>query len=389
MKKEQIESYAKVTRQALTNPELSSDALRLLILMTNNAEGWKINTTYYQRLLAWHPSKLSQKTAELIRLGYLTKTKTIIPGTNKFDYKYLFPTTFTFTNIVNTNVLNTNFVKPKLNKNKLDTAPSILNNTPSLKERNKKPSSPKLSKLEEVRLLMQIHSIPSIIEEEKKPSESCVEDMVSIKQIERFDQQESYIYTEDMIEPIESVIKGIPAIQIDSEVTNPIIEEVIPYQPKQANNSIKHLDGRFDFNKEEIDQLKQYTLDVFKSRSDEFLSTEDLKETITKYLNNLVILDFQPGGLPVSSWRGYISKSAIQEIERYKVEKEKQFKALQLKQKQLEMALKQAKEFDDRQSRVKAEVIQRQPTVVEAREIDHSKIYDPINQPGTRYCAKY
>lgn len=79
--------FLQIKRQAVVDSKLTDPGLRLLMLMLNNSTDWKINTTYFGRLLGWSPKKLSNATNNLIECGYLTKTKQR-QASGAFVYQY-------------------------------------------------------------------------------------------------------------------------------------------------------------------------------------------------------------------------------------------------------------------------------------------------------------
>ncbi len=348
MKKEQIESYAKVTRQALTNPNLSSDALRLLILMTNNSEEWKVQTTYYQKLLAWHPSRLSKNTVELIKLGYLVKNKTIIPGTNKFEYSYSFPTTFTITNVVNTMVVDTNFVKPKLNKNNLNNAPTI--------------KIPGLSGNDIKKALVLNIAMDSINQYNKKEIEGN-KNQQAVQLPEEHHSKEGKIeklntagylvekQVEKVGEPISNPktdLKAITDIQeennteihstkeVDSDA--PIFDNWVPKtqlaDPSSIQIDLSGLNGKEELTDEDKLQVFASVKQKFILRATEFSSQEVMSERLRAYATKLKDNNFKSGGKSISRWNQFLDGAIggiISDLNFKQIEKEEAKEASQIR----------------------------------------------------------
>jgi len=415
-----------ITQEALRNEKLSDKALRLLILMINNEENFEIRTTYFAHILGWCNETLAEYTAELIALGYVHKDKIRIPGARGgFKYKYSFPLISTNPNVTSPNVTNR-----ELNKNKLHPEkeiPGKMDVNSLNKKENKKSASPKPFKFASD--FEMLHFIGGLQEEyESKEKQVEIESTsfgaaeVLNSTVEGLISQDTPIYTMDMIEPLESELNGFyqqhaieasntpistmniieptenPSerlnrqVQLESEKTQSVERDGV-----KANNSIKHLDNRFDFNKEEKAQLYQYTIDVYKHRMNEFLSEEDFREVVGTYLNNLLNQDFQPNGKAVQSWRSYINSSVNPQIQKYKEAKAEEFKELRLRNRQAEIARQVLLEAEDIQERKryydairksKESALQSKDNQAVKQEIDPLKIYDPINQPGTRYTMR-
>ena len=79
--------FDKISKSITRDIKLTDSAYRLMVLIINNQTDWKINTSYYQKLLGWSNDKLSNATKNLIELGYLTRTK-INKGNKGFGYQY-------------------------------------------------------------------------------------------------------------------------------------------------------------------------------------------------------------------------------------------------------------------------------------------------------------
>ena len=140
-------NYAVIPHSVLRDENLSDKALRLLMLMINNAEEiekgkkFKIQTTYFQHLLGWCNHTLSDATKELISLGYITKTKTRNKSEKSgFTYYYTFSLSSSFVKVTDVNVTNTELNNINLNTAKqLKPSNSSLSSLPSsLKIENKK-----------------------------------------------------------------------------------------------------------------------------------------------------------------------------------------------------------------------------------------------------------
>lgn len=81
------EIFDKISRKITRDTNLTDSAYRLLVLIINNSDDWKINTTYYKNILNWSNTKLSNATKNLIELGYIKRTK-INKGNKGFEYIY-------------------------------------------------------------------------------------------------------------------------------------------------------------------------------------------------------------------------------------------------------------------------------------------------------------
>lgn len=80
--------FTMIPKAILLDTRLSSDAVRLLILMLDNTDEWIMNTTYFSRILKWKSNKLSNATKELIDVGYLIRTKKSLGPKKGFQYIY-------------------------------------------------------------------------------------------------------------------------------------------------------------------------------------------------------------------------------------------------------------------------------------------------------------
>jgi predicted transcriptional regulator len=79
--------FDKISKKLTRDINLTDSAYRLIVLIINNQNDWKINTTYYQKLLGWSNDKLSNATKNLVNLGYIKRTK-INKGNKGFNYQY-------------------------------------------------------------------------------------------------------------------------------------------------------------------------------------------------------------------------------------------------------------------------------------------------------------
>lgn len=81
-------NYATINNNILNNPNLSSDAIRLLMVLLNRSESWVPVLKHYQERFNWKKDQLTKATNNLIENGYLTRHQYSKGKGNGFTYFY-------------------------------------------------------------------------------------------------------------------------------------------------------------------------------------------------------------------------------------------------------------------------------------------------------------
>lgn len=308
-------NYAVIPQFILRDQRLSANALRLLMCMINNEQGFKKQyTTYFGDVLGWCNDTVVKYSKELEALGYMKRVTTANPGKGKgFTHKYLFSisTVSGLTESVGT-----------------ESVPTECNNNISNKSaKNKKPQ--KLTLGQELALLSFVHS-----KVETKTSSTTGD--------QPFNSVELNISSEalDLGNGDNVVVEGA-SLEYSGKIENqePKIcaseEEEKEVEKKEEGEALEQYLQLKTLNEQKIESIEQKTIlfnylkKLYSKQVDDIFDTEAAKEALREHFTSLNTQEFTQDNNVVKSWHSYLQAGVQIYVNKFHKREEERLKSKQ------------------------------------------------------------